>query len=151
MLKYFIKCLSFSELIYIRRCFWNEVWNTLSTDSTCCGLIPGCDISIIMDYSHISNVYIYTSWLQILFHDNTGKDNDVLLHLVNFACVGAHVAPCVRQVHICFHLSERCSKTAELTSATSALGGTSGTAGCCQAAITLMEMGWLQLSGPSLI
>lgn len=44
-------------------------------------------------------------------------------------------------VCICFCLSERCSKTAELTSAPLALGGTSGTAGCCQAAITLMEMG----------
>lgn len=42
---------------------------------------------------------------------------------------------------VCFRLSERCSKAAELTSAPSALGGTSGTAGYCQAAITLMEMG----------
>lgn len=44
-------------------------------------------------------------------------------------------------VCICFRLCERCSKTAELTTAPLALSGTSGTAGCCQAAITLMEMG----------
>lgn len=51
-------------------------------------------------------------------------------------CVGKYAC-----VSIGFRLSGRCSKTAELTSASLALGGTSGTAGCCQAAITLMEMG----------
>lgn len=52
----------------------------------------------------------------------------------------AHMPACVC-VCVCFRLGERCSKAAELTSAPSALGGTSGTAGYCQAAITLMEMG----------
>lgn len=60
--------------------------------------------------------------------------------LLACACVCVCVHAC-GPVCICFRLSERRSKAAELTSAPSALGGTSGTAGYCQAAITLMEMG----------
>lgn len=80
------------------------------------------------------------------------KDNDAFLrlcgrmHMCLHACVCVcFVCVCVRvrvwAVCVCFCLSERCSKAAELTSAPSALGGTSGIAGYCQAAITLMEMG----------
>lgn len=59
------------------------------------------------------------------------------------ACMSARVTAwaSIQYVCICFHLDEQCSKTAELTSTPPALSGTSGTAGCCQAAITLMEMG----------